>query len=211
MDFIQGGIISFGGNFAPRNWAFCSGQIIAISQNQALYAILGTVWGGDGRTSFALPNMQGRAAIGLGRHPGSVVNILQGHIYGSGTHILTTAELPQHTHEATFNGISSGASSPTATATVNAFEGVATEASPSGQYWSTPKSGINTLASYGTSSNTTMATDAIQVNVTGGSGGITGGTVDIHPTGNQQEFNLLQPSLGMNYMICMEGLFPSRN
>ena len=69
MDFM-GGICFFGGSFAPRDWAFCQGQLMPISQNQALYAILGTIWGGDGRTSFALPDMRSRVPIGVGRGPG---------------------------------------------------------------------------------------------------------------------------------------------
>ncbi len=59
-----GQIIMFGGNFAPRSWAFCDGQLLPISQNQALFSILGTIYGGDGRTTFALPDLRGRVAIG---------------------------------------------------------------------------------------------------------------------------------------------------
>ena len=70
MEFFIGGIINFGGNFAPRDWAFCDGQLISISQNQALFAILGTIWGGDGRTNFALPDMRSRCPIGAGRGRG---------------------------------------------------------------------------------------------------------------------------------------------
>jgi len=67
MEPFIGEIVMFGGNFAPRGWAFCQGQLLAISQNQALFSILGTTYGGDGRTSFALPDLRGRSAL----HPGT--------------------------------------------------------------------------------------------------------------------------------------------
>ena len=82
----------FGFNFPPRSWAFCDGQILPIAQNQSLYSLLGTTYGGDGRTSFALPDLRGRA-------PGHVGN---GHQHGQKTgeerHTLSAAEMPQHTH-----------------------------------------------------------------------------------------------------------------
>ncbi|MBL4709795.1 MAG: tail fiber protein, partial [Flavobacteriales bacterium] len=69
MDPFIGEIKMFGGNFAPRSWAYCSGQLLAISQNSALFAILGTIYGGDGRTTFALPDLRGRAAMHAGTGP----------------------------------------------------------------------------------------------------------------------------------------------
>ena len=67
MDPFIGEIVMFGGNFAPRSWAFCNGQLLAISSNSALFSILGTTYGGDGRTTFALPDLRGRAPISPGR------------------------------------------------------------------------------------------------------------------------------------------------
>lgn len=79
-------------NFAPRGWAFCNGQLLPISQNQALFSLLGTIYGGDGRTTFALPNLQGRVPIHLSStHP-------QGQSFGEETHTLSTPEMPQHSH-----------------------------------------------------------------------------------------------------------------
>ncbi|WDE11296.1 phage tail protein [Thalassomonas haliotis] len=210
MEFFIGGIINFGGNFAPRDWAFCDGQLIAINQNQALFAILGTTWGGDGRTTFALPDMRSRCPIGAGRGAG-LTNINQGQQTGTETVTMQLAQMPLHGHDATFTGTGGGPSALTATATVNAFDGTAAETSPSAHYWSTPKSGISALASYGTTANTTMAADAVDVAIAGNGGGITGGTVAVNNNGGGQPFSIMQPTLGMQYIICLQGLFPSRN
>ncbi len=85
-----------GFNFAPRGWAFCDGQILPISQNQSLYSLLGTTYGGDGRTSFALPDLRGRTPIHVGSSNGTVH--LLGNKGGEETHTLNAAEMPQHTH-----------------------------------------------------------------------------------------------------------------
>lgn len=81
-----------GFNFAPRGWAFCDGQILPINQNQSLYALLGTSYGGDGRTSFALPDLRGRTPIHVGN------GHTQGQKSGEETHTLSTAEMPNHEH-----------------------------------------------------------------------------------------------------------------
>lgn len=86
-----------GFNFAPRGWAFCDGQILPINQNQSLYSLLGTTYGGDGRTSFALPDMRGRTPIHVGRSNGGAVHML-GQKSGEETHTLASNEMPQHTH-----------------------------------------------------------------------------------------------------------------
>lgn len=86
-------------NFAPRGWAFCEGQLLPIAQNQALFSLLGTTYGGDGRTTFALPDLRGRVAISEGQGPGLSPRIL-GERGGEQAHTLTFAELPSHSHEA---------------------------------------------------------------------------------------------------------------
>ncbi len=98
-----------GFNFAPRGWAFCNGQILPINQNQSLYSLLGTTYGGDGRTSFALPDVRGRVPIHVGSNGGP--NHREGQKSGEETHTLTAAEMPQHSHG--MNGTSNTASEAT--------------------------------------------------------------------------------------------------
>ena len=86
-----------GFNFAPRGWAFCDGQILPINQNQSLYSLLGTTYGGDGRTSFALPDLRGRTPIHVGRSNGGERHDL-GSKSGEETHTLSANEMPQHDH-----------------------------------------------------------------------------------------------------------------
>ena len=87
----------FAGNFAPRNWAFCNGQLLPIAQNTTLFSLIGTTYGGDGRTTTALPNLQGRAPMHPGRGPGLTTRRL-GESGGSETTTLTEAQMPSHTH-----------------------------------------------------------------------------------------------------------------
>ena len=99
MDPFIGQIVMFGGNFAPRGWAFCNGQLLAISQNTALFSILGTIYGGDGRTTFGLPELRGRAAIHSGSSTGpGLTNRPLGSRGGSETNTLNTNNLPSHNH-----------------------------------------------------------------------------------------------------------------
>jgi len=85
-----------GFNFAPRGWAFCDGQILPINQNQSLYSLLGTTYGGDGRTSFALPDLRGRTPIHVGASNGTAHTL--GSKSGEETHTLSANEMPQHDH-----------------------------------------------------------------------------------------------------------------
>ncbi len=87
----------FAGNFAPRNWAFCNGQLLPISQNTALFSLVGTTYGGDGRTTFGLPDLQGRAPLHPGNGPGLTPRRL-GQSGGTTIHTLTAAQMPMHSH-----------------------------------------------------------------------------------------------------------------
>ena len=87
----------FAGNFAPRNWAFCDGQLLQVAQNTALFSLVGTTYGGDGRTTFGLPNLQGRAPMHPGRGPGLTSRRL-GEKGGTSSVTLTEAQMPNHTH-----------------------------------------------------------------------------------------------------------------
>jgi len=136
-DAFTGEIRIFGGNFAPVGWAMCSGQLMAISQNEALFNLLGTTYGGDGQQTFALPDLRGRVPMHMGQ--GFVI----GEVGGVETVTLTQVQLPAHNHPARGNGAGDSVSA------VNA-------------YWSTDPAG-NTAAyvTNATGSNGTMASDAI--------------------------------------------------
>ncbi len=92
-----GEIRMFGGNFAPRGWALCDGQLLRIADNSALFSLLGTIYGGDGRTTFGLPDLRGRVPVHMGQGPG-MTNRRIGQRAGAETVTLSTAELPSHTH-----------------------------------------------------------------------------------------------------------------
>lgn len=129
MDPIMGCIFLFAGNVAPRNWAFCNGQLLSIAQNQALFSILGTTYGGDGRTTFALPDLRGRAPVSQG-NPQGISGVQLGEVSGSPTTTLLSTNLPAHSH--TLNASTSpGDSSAPSGATLAAF---GTTAPPAGPY-----------------------------------------------------------------------------
>lgn len=88
----------FGGNFAPRGWAFCDGQLLSIAQNTALFSILGTTYGGDGRTTFGLPDLRGRVALHEGQGPGLSSRRL-GEVSGTENNFLNQTQLPAHSHD----------------------------------------------------------------------------------------------------------------
>lgn len=111
MEPFIGQVILFAGNFAPRGWAFCHGQLLPIAQNQALFSILGTTYGGDGRTTFALPDLRGRAPIGAGQGPGLNDRRL-GARTGTETNTLNVTQIPAHNHAVAFNATEAQADSP---------------------------------------------------------------------------------------------------
>ncbi|ARV08034.1 phage tail protein [Polaribacter sp. SA4-10] len=177
----------FAGNFTPRGWAICNGQIIAISNNQALYSILGTTYGGDGRTTFALPDLQGRVAVGQGTGPG-LSQYREGQQGGTETNRLSTAQLPAHSHDAA--GV------------IKASNSNATTKEPAGNYFASSiytinRGNLEDVLSYGATSDVEMNANAIDVTV-----GNTGGS---------QSVENRQPYLAMNYIICLSGTYPARN
>ena len=110
MEPFIGQIMMFGGNFAPRGWAFCDGQLLPISQNDALFSLLGTTYGGDGRTTFGLPDLRGRAPIHAGNGPGLTPRQL-GERGGSETETLSVGQMPSHSHDVTVQGTSAAPNS----------------------------------------------------------------------------------------------------
>lgn len=97
MEPILGSLLLFAGNFAPRGWAFCNGQIMSIAQNTALFSLLGTTYGGDGQTTFALPDLRGRVPIHWGQGPG-LTPIQLGQSGGAESVTLTISNMPAHNH-----------------------------------------------------------------------------------------------------------------
>lgn len=181
MEGTVGEIRMFAGNFAPKNWAYCQGQIVAIQSNTALFAILGTVYGGNGTTNFGLPNMSGRTPVGAGQGPGlSPYQI--GQTSGTENRTLTSANLPAHTHP-----VAGSILMPASTVLGN-------KDAPQGSY---PAFFTDTEA-YNTASNGAMAPLQLSPLVVG-------------QAGNSIPYSSRQPVLGINYIICMFGVFPARN
>lgn len=201
MDPLLGQIIMFAGNFAPRNWAFCQGQTLAISEYTALFSILGTIYGGDGRTTFGLPDLRGRVPMGSG-HGIGLSSRVTGKRYGSENVSLSVAQMPAHSHSAeTIISGSSGA------AKLNASSAEGTTNVPTGKYLAMPPNlGRSSVNMYGSSADVEMASDAIEIDFSG----LTGATTVGQAGGNSPHDNI-QPSLVMNYIICVNGVFPSRN
>lgn len=189
-------IILFGGNFAIRGWAMCWGQIVSIAQNTALFSLLGTTYGGNGQTTFALPDLRGRAAVGWGQGPG-LSNYDLGQIAGTENTTLTINNMPSHTH----TGILTGA-----TATLSASTAAGTTNTPS----STMVPAV--LPTIGSGPGATQIKGyKVQDNTTALAPATVTGTVTINPAGGTQPFSIMNPYLALNYLIALEGIFPSRN
>ena len=154
--------------FAPRGWALCNGQLLAINQNQALFALLGTQYGGDGRVTFALPNFQGRAPMHVsGTHP-------IGEAGGEDFHTLSASELPSHTH------------------TLRASAKAAASSSPNGGVLAAPGRGATPAYA--------APTGMVALN-----------PASVATSGGGQPHENRPPFLVMNFIIALQGIFPSRN
>ena len=152
-------------NFAPQGWAFCNGQFLPINQNQALFSLLGTMYGGNGQTTFALPDLRGRTAIHVG------AGFIEGQAGGQEFHTVTTSEMPAHNHF------------------INASATVGNSNNPS---------------------NDLLAANASPVYKQPGT--LVGMTPEnITFTGGSQPHENRQPFLVLNFIIALQGVFPSRN
>ena len=114
-----GEIRMFGGNFAPAGWAFCQGQLLAISENETLFNLIGTTYGGDGQSTFALPDMRGRLPIHMGQG-GGLSNYVLAQTGGTENVTLTTSQIPQHNHILTVSSSAASASTPQGNIVANA-------------------------------------------------------------------------------------------
>ena len=172
-----GEIKAFGFNFPPRGYAFAQGQLLAIASNTALFSILGTTYGGNGQTTFALPDLRGRVAIGQGQGAGLSDYVL-GEETGTETVSLLTTEMPAHTHQMMGGTVSNAPTQVSGTPQAGAMFG---GSSPGKAYVATA---ANLVA---------MAPQTIA------------------PTGGSLPHNNIQPVLGLNYCIAIQGVFPARN
>jgi microcystin-dependent protein len=172
-----GAIFIFAGNFAPKGYQLCQGQILAISQYAALFSILGTTYGGNGSSTFALPDLRGRAPIGAGTGPG-LSAIVAGEAAGSQNVSILVSNMPAHNHLINAADTGGGVASPK-----NGFLAQPLDASQN----------PTTLYSAAAAPAATMAPTSVSV------------------SGSGVPVNIQNPYLGINYIIAMEGIFPSRN
>ncbi len=178
MEGVLAVVTCFAADFAPRGWTFCNGQILPIAQNQALFSLLGTTYGGNGQTTFALPDLRGRAPFGVGAGPGlSLINL--GQVSGAMSVTLIANNLPPHVHNGTF------------AAKLQSDGADASQAEPDFVY------PANRANAYSTTQNGNMLPINAQA------------TMGLN-TGNRP-MSIRSPYLGMNYIICLQGIFPSRN
>lgn len=196
-----GTLTTFGGTFTIQSWATCFGQVQAISENAALFSLLGTLYGGDGRTTFAIPDLRGRSPVGQGTMPGGF-SYQQGIKMGSERVILDKSQLPEHTHTAAFtanSGIPPKGKLQVATNNANI---------------STPS-----LASYLAANSSESyfepgfeqetLTEIRGLTVSGGDNA--GGTVVVGKTGSSVPINIINPILPLNWQIALQGVYPSRS
>ncbi|RKE03277.1 phage tail protein [Marinifilum flexuosum] len=181
MNGVIGQVKLFAGNFAPRSWAFCNGQLLAISSNNALFSIIGTAYGGDGRTTFALPDLRGRVAISEGTGPGLTSRRL-GSKGGTETVTLNHLEIPSHNHAAA------------AIIKTPCFAEKGSEDTPVENYLANdagrPNEFNDTADSYMAPFNNHVL---------------------LENTGGSQAHSNMPPYLTMHYIICLQGIYPSRS
>ncbi|HVV72113.1 MAG TPA: tail fiber protein [Verrucomicrobiae bacterium] len=163
----------FPGNFAPVGWALCNGQLLPINQNTALFSLLGTTYGGDGITTFALPNFQGSAPLQAGQGPGLSSYDL-GQTGGEAAVTLLPSEMPAHTHSVLCNNGSGDLNTPT------------------NNTWCKSHTGKTPLNMYAATGNAAMSAGAIS------------------PAGGGQPHNNMPPYLVLNFIIALQGVYPSR-
>jgi microcystin-dependent protein len=175
MESFIGDIRLFAGTFAPRGWMLCNGAVLNISQYVALFSLIGTTYGGDGQTTFALPDLRGRVPVGQGQGP-ALTNRVLGEAYGVESVTLVPNQMPQHTH------------------TLNASTASATNAQPADRIFA--QTGVDKF--YGPSPANDPQPQSMAANTVTLAGG------------NQPHTNIM-PSMAINYIIAVEGIYPSRN
>jgi microcystin-dependent protein len=185
-----GMIILVGFNFAPQGWAFCNGQLLPINQNTALFSLLGTQYGGNGVTTFALPDLRGRVPLGFGQGAG-LSNYVQGQVGGVETVTLTINQMPIHTHVIAPGSLSG---------TPRVKNAAGNRQTPVGNVPAIEAAGVT--ATYSDQApDASMAAGTITIS----------GSPTAANAGAGQPFPVVQPYVAMNYCIALQGIFPSRN
>lgn len=202
-------IRSFAFSFPPRNWTHCYGQLASISEYSAIYALVGTIYGGDGRTTFGVPDLRGRMPMGMGLGPGLTARTI-GTMWGREYTALTTRQLASHDHEATFTP--SGGSPTNVETTIEVSTTQASDqTAKAGDYLAAgTASGRPEAAIYVDQSEkgNTVSLGGVTSTATGGG---SSGTVTVHQNGSGQPFQIMNPFLTINYCMALAGLFPPRN
>ena len=181
-----GEIRMFAGNFAPRGWALCNGQLLPISTNSALFSILGTIYGGEGRTSFALPDLRGRVAVNAGNGPG-LSSYRLGQKGGDERVTLIAAQMPNHTHIATVGGALTRPGTDDSGDTDDPTRAV--PALSDGDVYNSDPGNAN----------------LVNMHMPGGSLTVTSAN-----TGGNQSHNNVMPYTTVHFIIAASGTFPSR-
>ncbi len=184
----------FGPTWAPRNWFPCQGQLLSIAQFTAFFSLIGTLYGGDGRTSFGVPDLRGRVAVGAGTGPGLTPRV-NGQAGGIERVTLNTLEMPSHNHSATMTGSISASmnvsNAPGIATTPSAGSSIGAEAAPSSFFYN------NEAPNTPLSAGSVTVSNSLQSSI-----GLTGGNQSHE---NMQPFQVVLP------IICYQGIFPSRN
>ena len=192
MDQFISTILIWPPNFAPTGWALCAGQLLSISQNAALFSLLGTMYGGNGTSNFALPDLRSRVPLGAGQGVGlSPYDV--GQSGGTENVTLTTSTLAAHTHTATPAGLSATAPAVTTTGTTN-------QPGPSVALAAPTDAARNPLNIY---SNAAATQNLAPGTVTG--------SITVGSAGGGQPHSNIQPYLAVNYIIALQGIFPTRS
>ncbi|MFJ2710473.1 phage tail protein [Pseudomonas sp. NPDC087346] len=195
MDVYMGTVLTFAFNYAPSGWAACNGQMMSIAQYNALFALLGTTYGGNGTTTFGLPNLQSRMPICQGTGGGLTTRVM-GEISGTEQVTATLNNLPNHTHALT--GLS-------ATTTLQL-------ANPASNPLGTPTATNSYIGASGTGPGlANIYSDAQGASPVALKGVATTIAGTISPTGNGQPMPIMNPYLVLNFSIALQGIFPSRN
>lgn len=205
------GEISYVGfNFAPVGWYQCDGQLLPISQYSALFSLLGTTYGGNGVTNFALPDMRGKVPVHQGQSPGYPMYIL-GQTGGQENVALTINELPAHSHPATATSTSTSAVNPgaAATSTLKAANSDPNASTPQGNSLPQGARGANIYST--TAPSVSMNAASIETTLSGiGITTTTSTNVSVGNAGGSQPFSIMQPYTTVNCIIAWQGVFPSR-